>query len=447
MCGIVGVFEGDEENKAVKHLFPALYQLQHRAQDGAGIISCDGKKFFEKKGPGLVSEIIKENLETFEGHIAIGHVRYKTTSSVSSENIQPFLTETPYGKIAIAHNGEFPFANEENGNEISDTKIFLDKIKASEEKTLIGAIKTTCLSMPGAYSMIVLTPQELIAFRDPMGFRPLLLGRVDTTWIVASETCALDIAKARLVCSIKRGQLLVINKKGIKFKNFLIRKTKHFCIFEKVYYSRPDSNIDNEECSMTRHNLGINLAKEHPVEADCIIPIPDSGNWAALGFAKESRIDYCPALIRNHYINRVFIENNESIRQLKTSLKHNPAKSWFWKKKIVLVDDSIVRFVTMKKIIELISSLTRVEEIHVRISCPPIISPCFFGIDTKTTQELYARNHNKEEMIRELGPKVKSLEYLSMQGMLDACGDSENKKHCTSCFTGEYPMPVPLKNA
>lgn len=446
-CGVFGIYNHKD---AARLTYLGLYALQHRGEESAGIISTDGENFYHHKAMGLVGDIFNEDiLNKLSASMAVGHVRYSTTGSSLLKNAQPLLVEYSRGTIAIAHNGNLVNAKilrdelEAYGSIFQttvDSEIIIHLIAnltySKFEEALVNALKR----IKGAYSLVLMTEKELIGIRDPSGFRPLCLGKIGTSFVLASETCALDLVEAKFIREIEPGEIVFINSKGIRsIKPFKKEENKlAFCIFEHVYFARPDSYIFADSVHLVRHNLGINLAKEHPVKADLVMPVPDSGNSAALGFSYKSRLPLQAGLIRNHYIGRTFIQPHQATRDFNVRIKFNPVKEVLKNKKIVVVDDSIVRGTTCRARIKNLRQ-AGAKEIHMRISCPPIKYPCFYGIDFPTRNELIASNHSVKEIRKFLN--ADSLGYLSVKGLLSSVtGKKEN--YCTACFTGRYPLGV-----
>ncbi len=453
-CGVFGVFGGAApvegevpaaENEAAKLTYLGLYALQHRGQESAGIVSTDGNELHLRRGMGLVEEVFPpEVLAQLPGVCAIGHTRYSTAGDTTLTNAQPIVIDCNKGKLALAHNGNLTNAVElrrrlEHRGSIfattSDTEVIVHLVARSTARNLPGALAEALNQVEGAYSLVVLTRDELYAIRDPRGFRPLCLGRVDGMWLAASETCAFDLLNAEYVRDVEPGEMVRITRSGVESIHFAPEKAHQHCIFEHVYFARPDSLVFARPVNQSREQLGRLLAREHPVPADLIVPVPDSGVPAAIGYAHESGIPFRMGLIRNHYIGRTFIQPAQAIRDFGVKLKLNPVRRLLEGKRIVLVDDSIVRGTTSRKIVRMVRE-AGATEVHVRISCPPTISPCYYGIDTPTREELIASQHSVEEIRQFLG--ADSLGYLSLEGLRNAVGDAEHS-FCTSCFTGIYP--------
>jgi len=430
-----------------------LYALQHRGQESAGIVSSDGKELHVHRAMGKVEEIFQPSvIAKLPGSLAIGHTRYSTAGDKALLNAQPIMIDCNKGKVALGHNGNLTNAAEwhrklEHRGSIfqtnSDTEVIVHLIARSQACNLSGALGDALNQVEGAYSLLVLTTDELYAVRDPRGFRPLVLGKLATpggftAWLVASETCAFDLLNAQYVREIEPGEMVRISKSGIESIRFAPEKQHQQCIFEHVYFSRPDSIIFGRSVNESREMLGRLLAREHPVEADIVVPVPDSGVPAAVGYALESKIPFRMGLIRNHYIGRTFIEPSQAIRNFGVKLKLNPIRGLIEGKRVVLVDDSIVRGTTSRKIVRMVREVGA-KEVHVRISCPPTISPCYYGVDTPTREELIASSNSPEEICRFLA--ADSLGYLSLPSLRQAVGDTEGK-FCTSCYTGMYPTDL-----
>jgi len=444
-CGIFAIY-GHEE--AAKLTYFGLYALQHRGQESAGIVSSDGFNVFPHRGIGLVDAVFNEKiLKGLPGHLAIGHNRYSTTGSKSLANTQPLLVSFFGEGIALSHNGNLTNAWQlreklERGGSIfqstMDTEIIVHlftKFNKSlgKRKALVEALK----KVKGAYSLLICFNDQLIGARDSLGFRPLVLGRLGSSFLLASETCAFDLVGAKYLREIKPGEMIVINKKGIN--SYIIASSSRVaqCIFEHIYFARPDSVVFGENVHQVREKMGRCLAREHPTKADLVIPVPDSGVSAALGYAHQSGIPYAMGLTRNHYVGRTFIEPLQFVRDMEVRIKLNPIREILKGKRIVLAEDSIVRGTTSRKIIGLLRE-GGAKEIHFRINSPPIKFPCFFGIDTPVQKELIASTCSVEEIRKKIG--ADSLGYLSLKGMLSCVKNPEN--YCTACFTGKYPLKV-----
>ena len=444
-CGIFGIF-GHAEAARLTEL--GLFALQHRGQEACGIVSSDGENLHQVRAMGLVAEALNENsLKKLPGAAAIGHTRYSTAGTNTIREVQPFSVTCQHGQIAICHNGNLPFAKSERErleyagaifSSTSDTETILHNVARMGARSAIEAIQRVLQNTEGAFSLLFLTPDNLIAVRDPRGFRPLVLGKIGSAFCLASETCAFDLVDAEYLRDIEPGEMIVIDKKGLRSSFPFEPKPHAQCIFEHVYFSRPDSIIFGKSVNESRHKMGKRLAVEHPVEADFVVPVPDSGVPAAIGFAAQSQIKFRQAIMRNHYIGRTFIEPTQAVRSLGVRMKLNPIKNLIQGKRIVLVDDSIVRGTTSKKIVEMVREAGAIE-VHMRVSCPPTISPCYYGVDTPHKDELIAANYSVEEVCRFIG--ADSLGYLSLEGMLEATGIAANQS-CTACWSEKYPIPL-----
>jgi len=452
-CGVFGVF-GHPEAANIAYL--GLYALQHRGQESAGIVSSDGHELHLHRAMGEVEEIFQPSvLAKLPGNLAIGHTRYSTAGDKALLNAQPIMIDCNKGKLALGHNGNLTNAAEhrrrlEHRGSIfqtnSDTEVIVHLVARSQARNLSGALGDALNQVEGAYSLLVLTQDELYAMRDPRGFRPLVLGRLpasassngNETWLVASETCAFDLLNAQYVREIEPGEMVRISKAGIESIHFAPQKPVQQCIFEHVYFARPDSIIFGRSVNESREALGRALAKEHPVAADIVVPVPDSGVPAAVGYALESKIPFRMGLIRNHYIGRTFIEPSQAIRNFGVKLKLNPVRGLIEGQRVILVDDSIVRGTTSRKIVRMVRE-AGAKEVHVRISCPPTISPCYYGVDTPTREELIASSNSPEEICKFLG--ADSLGYVSLGALRQAVNDTESR-FCTSCYTGVYPTDL-----
>jgi amidophosphoribosyltransferase len=444
-CGIVGVYGHPEASKLA---YLGLYALQHRGQESAGIVSTAGQHLEVVKGMGLVQDIFSsEALARLPGHAAIGHTRYSTAGDSSPLNAQPILIDCNKGPLAIGHNGNLTNAREwhrrlEHRGSIfqtnSDTEVIVHLVARSGSRNLAGALAEALNVLEGAYSLVLLGPDELYAIRDPRGFRPLALGRLGEGWIVASETCAFDLLDAQYVRDVEPGEMIRIGPGGLESIHFAPEKPHQYCIFEHVYFSRPDSIVFGRQVNHSREMLGRLLAREQPALADIVVPVPDSGVPAAVGYAHESGIPFRMGLIRNHYVGRTFIEPEQAIRDFGVKLKLNPVRELLEGKRIALVDDSIVRGTTSRKIVRMLRE-AGAAEIHMRVSCPPTVSPCYYGIDTPTRDELIASRHTLDEIRAFVG--ADSLGYLSLESLRRAVDDGESR-FCTSCYTGHYPTEL-----
>ncbi|MBN2706423.1 MAG: amidophosphoribosyltransferase [Deltaproteobacteria bacterium] len=445
MCGIIGVYDHPEASNLA---YLGLYAMQHRGQESAGIISTDGLNFYSHKAMGLVADIFpQEVINRLPGRTAIGHVRYSTTGASLLSNSQPFMINYAHGTLAIAHNGNLVNAEEIKHDLIKkgsifqssmDTEVIMHLIAGFQEPDLVEGIAAALKRVRGAYSLIFMNHDRLIAARDPYGIRPLVLGKLDKTWVIASETCVFDLIEAEFVREIEPGELLVISGQELRsYHPFPPCKTAN-CIFEHIYFARPDSIVFGDTVYDVRKKLGRLLAQEHPIDADMVVPVPDSGIPAAIGYAQELGIPFELALIRNHYVGRTFIEPSQSIRHFGVKIKLNAIKSMFAGKKVVVVDDSIVRGTTARKIIKMIRA-AGAREIHVRISSPPTDYPCYYGIDTPTRKELIASSHTVDDIRRYI--TADSLGYISSSSLTEVV----NCQHCfcDACFTGKYPITFP----
>ena len=441
-CGIFGIF-GHAEASTLTQL--GLFAVQHRGQEACGIVSSDGTDLHQFRSQGLVADVLNEEvLSNLKGSSAIGHTRYSTTGRNTIKEVQPFLVTCQHGDIAICHNGNLPFAEarrrelEREGaifSSTSDTETILHSIARTRAGNVVEAIEKVLKETEGAFSMLFLTPKALIAVRDPRGFRPLVLGKLKNAWCLASETCAFDLIDAEYVREVEPGEMLVIDEGGIHSKKPFEAKAHAVCTFEHVYFSRPDSTIFGRSVNESRHKMGKQLAIEHPADADLIVPVPDSGVAAAIGYAHQAGINYRQAIIRNHYVGRTFIEPSQSIRSFGVRLKLNPIKDLIKGKRVVLVDDSIVRGTTSKKIVQMVRE-AGATEVHVRISCPPTTHSCYYGVDTPNREDLIASHMSVEEVRDFIG--ADSLGYLSLEGMLDSIG-LESASACNACWSGNYP--------
>jgi amidophosphoribosyltransferase len=447
-CGLFGVFGHPE---AAHLAYMGLYALQHRGQESAGIATSDGQKLRIEKGMGLVNDVFTEDrLAALAGDRAIGHVRYSTSGETVATNAQPYLIECHRGPIAVGHNGNLVNAAilrqelEAAGSifqSTSDTEVILHLYARSHRERLEDAIAASLYKVMGAFSLLFLTREALVAARDPWGFRPLVLGRLNGATVIASETCALDLIDASYVRDVEPGELVVVDAAGVRsFHPFPPEPTAH-CVFEHVYFARPDSLVFGRSVLESRLQLGRQLAREAPAPADVVCPVPDSGMGAALGFAKESGLPFEWGLIRNHYVGRTFIQPRQGQRSVGVKIKLNPVRGVIEGRRVVLIDDSIVRGTTSRKIVRMVRE-AGAREVHLRISSPPTTGPCYYGIDTPLKSELIASSHSVEE-IRSF-VEADSLAYLSHDGLLKAAGDAPGRRHCTACFTGRYPVAVTL---
>jgi amidophosphoribosyltransferase len=444
-CGLFGIFG---HPNAAELAYYGLYALQHRGQESAGIVASDGRQFRVHRGMGLVSQVFRGDiLHDLVGNMAVGHTRYSTTGASHLRNAQPLTVDCGRGQIAIAHNGNLTNAArlrdelEAKGSIFQttvDSEIILHLMAqptlGERENNLVQSMR--CIE--GAYSLIVMTEQELIGVRDPFGFRPLSLGRVGDAWVLASETCALDLIHAEFVRDLEPGEILIISQNGLRSIQAFPEQTRRaFCIFEYVYFARPDSNLAGRSVYKTRVEMGRQLARENPVEADVVIPVPDSGNCAALGYSLESGISYEMAFVRNHYVGRSFLQPSQLIRDFNVRVKLNLINELVENKRVVIVDDSIVRGTTFKTRVNNLKE-AGAREVHVRVSCPPHRYPCMYGIDFPDRSKLMAANYTLEEIQKYLN--ADSLAYLSQEGMVRATGQP-SASFCMACYDGQYPVP------
>ena len=445
-CGIFGIF-GHQEAANLAYL--GLYALQHRGQESAGIATCNGKRVQVHREMGYVADVFgPQRLAELSGEAAIGHVRYSTAGESKLQNAQPILIDCAHGQIALCHNGNIVNAGELRDDLVgrgsifqttSDTEVVLHLYARSRAATVEDAIVESVSQVTGAFSLLLLTKDRLIAARDPHGFRPLALGRLGDAHIVCSETCALDLIGATYVRDVEPGEVLIVSAGGVRSLRPFPTSTIAHCIFEHVYFSRPDSYVFGRSVNETRTEFGRQLARESSIDADVVVPIPDSGVCAALGYAEQSTVPFQMGLIRNHYVGRTFIEPQQAIRHFGVKIKLNPVRSILEGRRVVLVDDSIVRGTTSRKIVKMIKA-AGASEVHMRISCPPTVSPCFYGVDTPRRADLIAATHTLEEIRRYLN--ADSLAYLSLEGMLGVV-DRDRHRYCTSCYTGHYPVAFP----
>ncbi len=445
-CGVFGIFGHPE---AANLTYLGLYALQHRGQESAGICTSDGEKMRISRAMGHVAEAFDEAaLESLPGHIAIGHTRYSTAGESRLLNAQPILIDCAHGQIAIAHNGNLVNARELRDRLVrdgsifqtsSDTEVVLHLYARSREHTVEDALVESISQITGAYSFALLTKDRLIAARDPHGFRPLALGKLDEAYIVTSETCALDLIGATYIRDVEPGEVLIISDGGLRSLHPFPPAPLAHCIFEHVYFARPDSYVFGRSVNDVRTQLGRILAEESRVDADVVSPIPDSGVCGATGFAETSGIPMAMGLIRNHYVGRTFIQPQQAIRHFSVKIKLNPVRSVLEGRRVILVDDSIVRGTTSRKIVKMVRA-AGAKEVHMRIACPPTISPCFYGVDTPNRSELIAATHTLEQVRDFIG--ADSLSYLSLEGLLRAVTPAGGS-YCTSCYTGVYPVAFP----
>jgi amidophosphoribosyltransferase len=449
-CGVFGIF-GHPEASNLTYL--GLYALQHRGQESAGIAASDGVRIRASKAMGYVNEAFNnDTLSQLPGTIAVGHVRYSTAGESKLLNAQPIVVDSVHGQFAIGHNGNIVNAGELRDELVragaifqtsSDTEVVVHLFARSREKSAEAAIVDAIAQVRGAFSLVMMTKDRIIGARDPHGFRPLALGKLGDGWVLASETCAMDLIGATYVRDVEPGELVILSASGLRsVKPFAVGHQSQ-CIFEHVYFARPDSYVFGESVNETRTEFGRRLARESSVPADVVVPVPDSGVCAAVGYAEESGVPMRMGLIRNHYVGRTFIEPQQSIRHFGVRVKLNPVRSILDGKRVVLVDDSIVRGTTSRKIVRMVRS-AGAREVHMRISCPPTISPCFYGVDTPRRSELIAATHTLEEIRKYLD--ADSVAYLSLDGLTGSVRHGR-ERYCTSCYTGVYPVAFPRDEA
>jgi amidophosphoribosyltransferase len=449
-CGVVAVYANPEAEKLA---YLGLHQLQHRGQESAGIVTSDGMTLHMHKAMGLVADIFSGDvLAQLRGTLAIGHTRYSTAGDSALLNAQPIMVQSNKGMMALAHNGNLVNAQEirhrlEAQGSIfqtnSDTEVIVHLIALSREHTLPEAMADALRRVEGAFSLVMISPDRVFAARDPRGFRPLAMGRIPAqssekqdTIVFASETCAFDLIGATYERDVKPGEMIVVGPEGLTSRFYAPSLAQSSCIFEHVYFSRPDSLVFGRAVQESREELGRQLAREAPADADVVVPVPDSGVTAAVGYAAESGIPFRFGLIRNHYVGRTFIEPSQSVRDFGVKLKLNAVRSLLQGKRVALIDDSIVRGTTSRKIVRMVRS-AGAKEVHMRISCPPTISPCFYGVDTPSKKELIAANNSIEQIRQYIG--ADTLSYLSLDGLKRACGEGEKTNYCSACYTGVYP--------
>ena len=448
-CGVFGLY-GHPDAAALTAL--GLHALQHRGQESAGIVAYDGDQFSAHRGPGLVSDNFssKEVIARLPGAMAIGHVRYATTGEVAPRNIQPFFADFEFGGLALCHNGNLTNAYQLRRQLVrrgslfhstSDTEVIVHLIATSLKHTVVDRLADALKQVEGAYSLVALSQDAVIGLRDPLGVRPLVLGRLGDAWILASETCALDIIGAEFVRDVEPGEVVIIGAGGVRSIHPFDRVPERLCVFEYIYFARPDSVLGGKSVYEARKRIGRELARESPVDADIVVPVPDSGVPAALGYAAESGLPFELGIIRNHYVGRTFIEPTDQIRHLGVRLKHNANRADLKDRRVILVDDSIVRGTTSTKIVEMIRR-AGAREVHMRVSSPPTRHPCFYGIATPSRDQLLAARFDVDEMAKFIG--VDSLAFLSIEGLYRAMGEDRRDalapRFCDACFTGDYPI-------
>ena len=449
-CGVTAIYGHPEASKLA---YLALYALQHRGQESAGISTSDGTLIHTRKAMGLVADIFTQPvLKELPGTLAIGHTRYSTSGDTALLNAQPFSVNCNKGRISVAHNGNITNAAElrrelERNGAIfqanSDTEVILHLVAHSHERTLAGALRDALLQLEGAFSLVFLAEDRVIVARDPHGFRPLAMGQMELSggkicYAFASETCAFDLIDAVYTSEVQPGEMVIVGPEGVTRERFAPEREKSQCAFEHVYFSRPDSMVFGRSVQESREMLGCLLAREAPADADIVVPVPDSGVAAALGYSAESGLPFRQALIRNHYVGRTFIEPSQAIRDFGVKLKLNPIRHLLEGKRVVLVDDSIVRGTTSRKIVRMVR-LAGAREVHLRISCPPTVSPCFYGVDTPTRKELIAANNSVEEIRKFV--EADSLSYLSLSSLRKSVADTDSR-YCYACYTGDYPTDL-----
>ena len=448
-CGVLGII-GHPESAA--HTALGLHALQNRGQESCGIVASDGRLFHSHRATGRVGDNFSDAsvIEKLPGHAAIGHNRYSTTGLNEERNIQPMFADYAFGGFAIAHNGNLTnavqlrrdlMASGSIFNSTSDTETLIHLVALSSYSSVTDKLVDAAKKVLGAYSLVALSRDMLIGMRDPFGVRPLVLGRLDGAWLIASESVAFDIIGAELIREVEPGEMVVVTEAGLKSFRPFAQQKQRFCIFEYVYFSRPDSDVEGSSVYNVRKRIGEELASEAPVDADIVVPVPDSGVPAAIGYASAASIPFELGIIRNHYVGRTFIEPSDQIRHLGVKLKHNANSGTLAGKRVILVDDSIVRGTTSTKIVEMVRS-AGAAEVHMRIASPPTTHSCFYGVDTPIREQLMAARHNPSEMAELIG--VDSLAYVSIDGLYRACGKLERNitepQFCDACFTGDYPI-------
>ncbi|MCG8695374.1 MAG: amidophosphoribosyltransferase [Minwuiales bacterium] len=450
-CGIFGIWGTPD---AAAHTALGLHALQHRGQEATGVVSFDGAHFNLHRALGLVGENFdrQDVIDRLKGDSAIGHNRYATTGETILRNVQPLVAELDAGGFAVAHNGNLTNAQLVRRRLVADgaifqstmdTEVILHLLATSKGRQLVDRLTDALTQVEGAYSLVALSNKKLIGVRDPSGVRPLVLGKLDQAWILTSETCALDIIGADFVRDVSPGEMVVVDESGLRsYFPFAVTRSR-FCIFEYVYFARPDSVMEGQGVYQVRKEIGAELAREYPADVDLVIPVPDSGTPAAIGFAEEAGIPFELGIIRNHYVGRTFIEPTDQIRHLGVKLKHNANRAFIKDKRVVLVDDSIVRGTTSNKIVEMVRS-AGAREVHMRIASPPTTHSCYYGVDTPAREKLIAANMSVDEIAAMIG--ADSLAYISIDGLYRAVGEARRNindpQYCDACFTGEYPIPL-----
>jgi amidophosphoribosyltransferase len=448
-CGVFGIFGHPE---AAAHVALGLHALQHRGQEAAGIVAFDGTQFHNHRGLGHVEDNFGSEsvIRKLKGSMAVGHVRYSTTGETLLRNVQPLFAEMEFGGLALGHNGNLTNAMALRRQLVrrgclfqstTDTEVIIHLIAISLYSTVEDRLIDALRQIEGAYSLVAATPNAVIGVRDPLGIRPLVLGKLDRGWILASESCALDIIGAEFVRDIEPGEIVVLSAEGIRSLKPFVKKSPRFCIFEYIYFARPDSVVEGTSVYEARKRIGAELARESRVDADVVVPVPDSGVPAAIGFAATAKIPFELGIIRNHYVGRTFIQPTDSVRHTGVKMKHNANRAMLAGKRVILVDDSIVRGTTSRKIVEMVRQ-AGATEVHMRISSPPTTHSCYFGIDTPERDKLLAARYDLEGMAKLIG--VDSLAFISIDGLYRAVGEpgrnGEQPQFCDACFTGDYPV-------
>jgi amidophosphoribosyltransferase len=455
-CGVFGIFGHPD---AAAHTALGLHALQHRGQESAGIVAYDGEQFHSHRALGLVGDNFNTpaTMDRLQGHVSIGHVRYSTSGETVIRNVQPLFAEFKFGGLAVAHNGNLTNAYNvrrrlvERGclfQSTSDTETIIQLIAISEYGRVVDRLTDALTQLEGAYSLVAITQKKLIGARDPYGVRPLILGRLGDSYVITSETCALDIIGAEYVRDVEAGEIVIIDEKGLHSIKPFNKRPSRFCIFEYIYFARPDSILDGRNVYTARKNIGAELARESHVDADVVVPVPDSGVPSAIGYAQEAGVPFELGIIRNHYVGRTFIEPTDQIRHLGVRLKHNANTGYLEGKRVVLIDDSIVRGTTSMKIVEMVRS-AGAAEVHMRISSPPTTHSCFYGIDTPSREELLAGRYDVAGMAEQI--KVDSLAFISIDGLYRAVGmpgrNDITPQFCDACFSGDYPISLTDREA
>ena len=450
-CGVFGIFR---HRDAAAMVALGLHALQHRGQEAAGIVSYEGTQFYSHRAAGLVGDNFNSEdvIGRLKGDMSIGHTRYATTGVAMLRNVQPLFAEFEFGGFAVGHNGNLTNAYAirkqlvQRGcifQSTTDTEVIIHLIAISQFSNVVDRMIDALHQVEGAYSLVCLSNNAMIGVRDPLGVRPLVLGRLGTAYILASETCALDIIGAEYVRDVAPGELVIIDNDGIRSIRPFTKKPQRFCIFEYVYFARPDSQVENRNVYEVRKQIGMELARESHIDADVVVPVPDSGVPAAIGYAQQSGIPFDLGIIRNHYVGRTFIEPSRAIRNLGVRLKHNANREHLKGKRVILVDDSIVRGTTSEKIVSMVRQ-AGAAEVHMRISSPPTMHPCFYGIDTPKQEELLASHMSVDQIAKHIG--ADSLAFISMDGLYRAVGENKrdpfSPQFCDACFSGDYAIPL-----